>query len=483
MDLPLGQDIVESGTIKSPSFFKNRVVQTNADVLKLGAIHKKKRGRDSSQASSHPSHDEDDTWGSGFFVNPEGYDKAMIPPKVLNRLIAADAAGAFNDSNAPPPLACAYIPSSFKRRPARRDSAHPPAPADRLDCAFTVYKFFALTLDLARRCAAAGRPGVGKLLNLKAADCPGPYFMVALPDAGVGDSESGEDDTAEAASSLADTTQMPPPAPFHPPPLPPVGSYSDGGGYSGGDGGSGGSGGGLESHHRTEVMAMEAGAGFPSHDKGYPHLEGTGGVGDEGSAGVCVMCGVRYGRVGPGPAGRCSGTCQCTHAGTYSISNGGGGGGGGGGGSDDEILRAVVRSARSVRSANHLAAGRSGPGAASPAVADAYRALQRYVARLGRHLQVVPAGQGPETGPLGASAPLYAAPDLDVDASGGDSGGNGDNNEWPGGWPGAPGALDSELDWEAGIGTEDGWRGGDQGSGSGSDSWSPPLPSPPHHDF
>jgi hypothetical protein len=208
MDLPLGQDIVVLGKIPSPSFFKNRVVQTNADVLKLGAIiYKKKRGRDSTQASSHPSRDEDDTWGSEYIVNTEGYDKAMIPPKVLRRLLA-DAAGALTDSDAPPSLACMYIPTSF-----RPHSAHTPAPADRLNsvnCAFKVYRFFALTPTLARRCAAAGRPAVGKFLplgvgKLKAADCPGPYFMVALPDAGVGDSDSGEDDAAEAAPACGAT--------------------------------------------------------------------------------------------------------------------------------------------------------------------------------------------------------------------------------------------------------------------------------------
>ena len=195
-----------SRKIPTPAFFRDRVAKTNDDLLRCGVIvndnhhhhnpspaaSRKARAADKSPAAGG----ECSNWGREYLVNNEGYDKAMLPPRLLRRILSAAAGEARNEG--PPLLACGYIPTSFR---PRQTPAGPAGTADRLDSSFTVWKFFALSPELARRCAAAGRPAVGKLLKLRAADCPGPYFLVALPNAGVDDSDiEGGDEDADGAA-------------------------------------------------------------------------------------------------------------------------------------------------------------------------------------------------------------------------------------------------------------------------------------------
>ena len=222
LETGLNFQIHRLATIPPPSWFRDHVPATIGGLLSCGVLVDaagQERGQGGARAGARADRRSGkESGGSGcqlddFIVNAEGYDKAMVPERVLRRLADAAARRGEGATQPGPLLACGYIPTSYK--PRRRRSRAPPDPSGAAgagaapstkppSCAWTIYKFFALSPALAARCVEAGVPAVGKRLKLKVEDCGGPYFLVALPNAAADDSDGeGDSDAAPAAPTPA----------------------------------------------------------------------------------------------------------------------------------------------------------------------------------------------------------------------------------------------------------------------------------------
>ncbi len=153
------------------------------DILAKGVIVDKKIKTKHAEASEAS----EGTWGYEFHVNPEGYDKMMIPKTVMRRLKSN-----LLHSQSSEMICAGYTPTSFKIKPeykAMTDAGM------KLEAAFTVWRFHLLPADIARQCAQLETNSIGKKLKLKSAGIPGPAFLVALPVASAdGSDDPGSDD-------------------------------------------------------------------------------------------------------------------------------------------------------------------------------------------------------------------------------------------------------------------------------------------------
>ena len=128
-------------------------------------------------------------WGSEFNINPEGYDKMMLPGTVMRRLKSRFLDSARNET-----ICAGYIPTTFKLKPEYKAKADA---GKKLEAAFTVWRFHLLPPSIARRCSQLEKNSIGKELGLKSAGVPGPAFLVALPVASADASESDDPDDSD----------------------------------------------------------------------------------------------------------------------------------------------------------------------------------------------------------------------------------------------------------------------------------------------
>ncbi len=199
-------EILVSRCIPPLDFFKARVAETFEDILEQGVIV------DAKCKTKYAKTCEGE-WGRKFNVNPEGYDKMMMPDTVMQRLKSNP-----DDER----VYAGYIPTTFKIKPEYKVDES--AARKELGATFTVWRFHLLSPDIVKRCALLEKNSIGKELRLKSSDFPGPSFLVALPiasaDASADPGPDGGDGTARigpAAGSRRPGPAVPPARPTDPP--------------------------------------------------------------------------------------------------------------------------------------------------------------------------------------------------------------------------------------------------------------------------
>ncbi len=162
--LPTGISIAKC--IPPPLFFKARVPEKFEDILARGVLIDSKALKGTIIEGAKK-----EEWGADFNVNPEGYDKMMIPEKVMNSLNS--------NNNRNLPVCAGYIPTTFKFK----SKAEKVEGGVKLESSFTVWRFHQLSPEIIQRCMQLkeNRLDIGKKLHLARRDFPGPSFLIALP--------------------------------------------------------------------------------------------------------------------------------------------------------------------------------------------------------------------------------------------------------------------------------------------------------------